>query len=161
MNFLVSIFLLLFTFNNYCYADATQKTAKTKEVAASTSQQLTPPPLPEAKAPPTLPDLGTCSEYTDYYIYQCQPFTCSLPLAKSPGVRREMSTLGFQGDKCLHEIIIRVRHESFRQADMRIHCALSQEGRAEMANLFTRYKKGNLAAYTNRSLGPKLKKECH
>lgn len=107
-----------------------------------------------------LPNLGDCSEFSDYYIYQCQPFKCSLPLANSPGVFREMSTLGYQGDKCIHKISFRIRHENFRQADIHISCKLSEEGRKEMSSLFTRYKNGDITAYTGRSMGRKLGKEC-
>lgn len=156
MSLLTAVFLLLFSFNS-CLAETAQNSPSPQ---TSPPSQIPIPKLPSEGLKNPLPELGTCSEHTDYYISQCQPFSCFLGIANTPGVYREMTTLGFQGDKCLHKITLKVRHPDFRQGDIHISCKLSPEGRAEMANLFTRYKKGDLSAYTKRSLDPKLGKEC-
>lgn len=158
MYFLIAI--ILFSFN-ICLSDEPQNTSPLTTKASNANQsQLPIPALPENGLKNPIPDLGTCNEYSDYYIHECHPFKCSMPLANHPGVTREMSTSGFEKNKCIHQIILKVRHENFRQADIKINCKLSTEGRAEMANLFTRYKKGDITAYTNRSFTSILGKEC-
>jgi len=131
-----------------------------EDAANSTKQTLAIPALPPAKAPIKPPVLGTCSEYTDYYIYECIPFTCSLPVPDNPEVSREMTTTGMNGEYCVHNITYKVRHESFNKKDIKIHCMLTQEGRAEAANQFTRYKQGLTGVYKSRATSPRLKKEC-
>lgn len=143
-------------------ANANQNASSQNKAPISEEEKARRSLFPPVQKPNTnnLPNLGDCSEFSDYYIYQCQPFKCSLPLANSPGVYREMSTLGFQNDKCIHKISFHIRHENFRQADIHITCKLSEEGRKEMSSLFTRYKNGDITAYTGRSMGRKLGKEC-
>ena len=58
-------------------------------MASYAAEQLSPPPAPMAQVPTIsvapaqapeipLPSLGSCDEYTDYFIYQCMPFKCRL-----------------------------------------------------------------------------------
>ena len=51
-------------------------------------------------------------------------------------------------------------NKAYSPAESYIYCNLSETGRLEMANLFTRYKKGELKVYTKPTLSPLLKKEC-
>ncbi len=106
------------------------------------------------------PSLGSCDEYTDYFIYKCMKFKCKLPVGYFEGVTREMETLGYEEDLCLHNYNIVVRNPKFPAGEIRIACKLSEQGRLELANLFTLYKKGELSVYTNPPMSKLLNQEC-
>jgi len=107
------------------------------------------------------PNLGSCSEYSDYYIYKCTPFACSLPVGKYQGIKRTMETKGFEEDKCVHKYVYVIREKKFPSADIRVECKLSELGRREMAALFTQYKNGNTSVYTYPEMNQVLSKECN
>ena len=86
--------------------------------------------------------LGTCNEYSDYYIYQCSPFKCELPIKNRPGVLKKMEVIGYQEGKCLYKYSYMIRNPKFPPTDFRLTCKLSERGRLEISNQFTRYKKG-------------------
>ena len=105
------------------------------------------------------PSLGDCSEYTDSYIYQCKEFKCRLPL-KIPGVVRQIEILGYDGEKCTYRFALIVRHKDYPPVDLRMLCKLSEKGRLEIANQFTRYKKGDTTVYASPETNPIYGKEC-
>jgi hypothetical protein len=107
-----------------------------------------------------LPSLGSCDEYTDYYIYKCMPQKCTLQIGAYQGVYREMETLGYDGDVCIHNIRFMIRNKAAPSTDYNLYCKLSENGRLEMANLFTRYKKGEVKVYVDTIMSKELKKEC-
>lgn len=142
-----SLFLILITITSISFA--AEDEIKTQPVTR----------IPEKKA--KLPSLGSCNEYSDYYIYKCMPFKCSLPVGNFEGVKREMETIGYNEDNtCLHKYSIVVRHPKFPAGEIRMTCNLSERGRLEMSNLFTLYKKGDLSVYTNPPLNNLLNQEC-
>ena len=133
-------------------------------------KQVSAPPIPspskkaldEAKnAPKELPSLGTCDEYTDYFIYKCKPFKCRLSVGTMPGVTREMETIGYEGDVCVHKYKFMIRNPHFAPTDIKISCNLSEKGRLEMAKEFTDYKKGKVDVYSNPEFTDTLGKECN
>lgn len=130
------LFLALLSISNFCFATSKQ-TAQIK-----------------------LPNLGTCDEYTDYFIYKCKPYTCRLQIGNYNNVYRIMETKGEEDGRCIHNIKFEMRSPRFKAADSYIYCKLSENGKLEMANLFTRYKKGDLKVYTDPMLSDLLKKEC-
>ena len=136
--------ILLFIINNYC-------------IAVEQTPNASPPTEAVALEKPSL---GTCDEYTDYYIYQCTPFKCTLPIAGIEKASREMETIALDNGKCIHNITMYARHEKFRPANFYINCKLSPEGRADMADLFTRYKNGDIKVYQKRIMTETLQKEC-
>lgn len=107
-----------------------------------------------------LPSLGSCDEYTDYFIYQCMPHKCSLQIGNYEGVTRVMETIGYKDNLCVHNIVFRMRNKKYPPSESYIYCNLNEQGRLEMANLFTRYKKGDLQAYTNPVMTKELKSQC-
>lgn len=107
-----------------------------------------------------LPSLGSCDEYTDYFIYKCKPYRCKLQIANYQNVYRVMETKGEENGKCIHNIKFEMRNPHFKSADSYVYCKLSENGKLEMANLFTRYKKGDLKVYTDPMLSNLLKQEC-
>jgi len=121
--------------------------------SAATTQISTAPSI-------KLPSLGSCDEYTDYFIYKCMPFKCNLPIGNYKDVHREMEIIGEEDGKCIHNIKFIMRDKRFPPADSYIYCKLSENGKLEMANLFTRYKKGDLKVYTDPMLSKLLKQEC-
>ena len=140
-------------------------------MASYAAEQLSPPPAPMAQVPTIsvapaqapeipLPSLGSCDEYTDYFIYQCMPFKCRLQVGNYQETYRQMETIGYQDNKCVHNIKFLMLNKAYSPAESYIYCNLSETGRLEMANLFTRYKKGELKVYTKPTLSPLLKKEC-
>ena len=65
--------------------------------SAATTQISTAPSI-------KLPSLGSCDEYTDYFIYKCMPFKCNLPIGNYKDVHREMEIIGEEDGKCIHNI---------------------------------------------------------
>lgn len=116
--------------------------------------------IPAAQTDKPLPSLGTCDEYTDYYIYQCIPHKCSLQIGGYVGVTRTMETLGYKDNLCVHNIVFRMRNPKYPASESYIYCKLNEQGRLEMANSFTRYKKGELEAYVNPVMSKQLKNQC-
>lgn len=106
------------------------------------------------------PSLGTCSEYTDYFIYKCEPFACKLPVAGMPGVTREMETIGYEKGYCVHKYKLSIRNKNFPFTDFKMACNLTKEGRLELANQFTQYKEGKVSVYANPSVNDVVSKEC-
>lgn len=106
------------------------------------------------------PNLGSCSEYTDYYIYKCEPFSCKLPVAGMPGVTREMETTGYEKGYCIHKYKLSIRNKNFPFTDLKMSCKLTKEGRLELANQFTKYKEGETSVYANPSVNDVVSKEC-
>ncbi len=107
-----------------------------------------------------LPNLGSCDEYTDYSIYKCIPFKCKLQVGNFEGVYREMETIGYENGLCLHNFSFIVRNKKYPPGEIRMKCSLSENGRLEMANLFTLYKRGNLSIYTNPPVSQIVNQEC-
>jgi hypothetical protein len=105
-------------------------------------------------------DLGNCNEYSDYYIYKCQAFKCKLSLGKDLQVWREMETVGYQGGLCIHKYNMIIRHPKFPATSFKNLCKLSERGRLEMAELFTKYKKGDIEVYLNPPFSETLSREC-
>jgi len=133
------IFIILLLITNLCFAEDQAKKEEDKK-----------------------PDLGSCDEYTDYYIYKCQPFVCKLPVAYLPGVTRQMEVIGFENGACTYKFKIMIRNPKFTPTDIKKICHLSQAGRLEVANEFTQYKKGKVDVYTNPPpSSERLTKECH
>lgn len=120
--------------------------------------QASPEPTTEPEVP--LPSLGSCDEYTDYYIYQCTPFKCRLQIGPYQGVEREMEVLGYENNKCVHKIKFIMRNKAYPPSESFISCRLNERGRLQMANLFTRYKKGDLKAYIDPVMPLDLKQQC-
>ena len=144
--YLALIFLLI---GNFTYA--ADQLAEPEETSPGPSAALANP----------LPSLGTCNEYTDYYIYQCMPFKCNLQIGQYEDVYREMETIGYEKDLCIHNIRFIMRNKAFPPAEFNLFCKLSKNGRLEMANLFTRYKKGEIKVYVDTIMSKELKKECN
>jgi hypothetical protein len=107
------------------------------------------------------PDLGTCDEYTDYYIYKCKPFKCELKVGKENDITRSIETIGFEKDRCVHKYINRIQHPSFPPTEFKISCELSERGLLEMSALFTKYKKGDIEVYINPPYSEVLSQECN
>jgi len=108
-----------------------------------------------------LPNLGSCDEYTDYSIYKCIPFKCKLSVGNFEGVYREMETIGYKDGLCLHDFSYIVRNKKFPAGEIRMHCKLSENGRLQMANLFTLYKRGDLSIYANPPVNKIINQECN
>ena len=122
------------------------------------SQAAAPSAKEEPKKKP--PALGNCDPYTDYYIYKCQPLKCKLPIANMPNVFREMETIGYEKNICLHNYKLIVRNPNYPPTDFKMRCRLSERGRLEMAAQFTNYKKGETDVYTNPPFNETLNQEC-
>ncbi|MCT4635007.1 MAG: hypothetical protein N4A31_02000 [Rickettsiales bacterium] len=116
--------------------------------------------IPTAQPEKPLPSLGSCDEYTDYYIYQCMPHKCSLQIGDYVGVTRTMETIGYKDNLCVHNIVFRMRNPKYPPSESYIYCKLNEQGRLEMANSFTRYKKGDLKAYVDPVMSKELKNQC-
>ncbi len=126
---------------------------------------IAPAPSEEAFAdaqidPTKLPALGSCDPYSDYYIYQCKPFKCKLPIANMPAISREMEVIGYDKDLCLFNYKTMSRNPNFPPSDLKKACRLSEKGRLEMANQFTQYKKGKTEFYSHPPVNDVLGKEC-
>jgi len=106
------------------------------------------------------PSLGTCDQYTDYYIYKCQPFKCKLPIQGFPGVFREMETIGYEKGMCLHKYTLVIRSDLFPSTDLRYTCRLSEAGRVKLAHHFKRYKEGDIEIYSNPPATDSSSDEC-
>lgn len=126
--------------------------------AAKDQQDLEQAPAPQAKK--ELPNLGSCDEYTDYSIYKCIPFKCRMQVANFEGVYREMETFGYQNGLCLHNFSFIIRNKKYPVGEIRMKCKLSENGRLEMANLFTLYKRGDLSVYANPPVSQIVNQEC-
>lgn len=108
-----------------------------------------------------IPPLGTCSEYTDYYMYQCKPYKCILPIAKLAMTSIQFQIIGMKEDKsCEIKYTYKMRNPKFPPAEIKMRCILSERGRLEIANQFTQYKKGNLNMYISPPYNETLGKEC-
>lgn len=150
----LSIFILLLTINS--------------SFAVANTAQIPALPTPSASAindakinPKDLPSLGTCDPYTDYFIYKCKPFKCRLPVGAIPGITREMETIGYEKDLCVHNYKFIIRNSHFPPSDLKMSCHLSEKGRLEMSHLFTQYKKGKTDVYANPQFNEILSKECN
>lgn len=117
--------------------------------------------LAEEKKEVFKPPLGSCSEYTDYYIYKCQPFKCSLNIAKIALTSLEMQVVGMNKDNlCEYNYKYNMRNPKFPPAEIKMKCSLSEAGALEMANQFTQYKNGDLNVYISPPYNEILSKEC-
>jgi len=106
------------------------------------------------------PSLGTCGDDTDYLIYNCIPFKCKLPIGNYQATYREMEVLGYEGELCLHKFKIIIRNPRGPVADFPMNCKLSKQGRTDMANMFFRYKNGDINAYAGTEPNITIGKEC-
>lgn len=106
------------------------------------------------------PSLGTCSEYTDYYIYKCTPFKCKLPIARLVETTRIMEVLQKDGDTCYFNYQFVIRDPKYPPTEIKFKCKLSEKGRLEMANQFTKYKEGDIGIYMTPPQNPILNQEC-
>jgi hypothetical protein len=132
---------------------------------ASTGAQKAPSFSKEASEdakidPSNLPSLGNCDPYSDYYIYQCKPFKCKIPLKNMPGIFRELEIIGYENNLCIHKYKMISKSEKFPPSELKINCRLSEKGRLEIANQFTQYKKGKIEFYTNPPANPVVSSEC-
>ena len=107
------------------------------------------------------PSLGNCSEYTDYYIYKCQKFKCKLPVAKMTKTFLEMEVVEDAKQGCIYNYQYNIRNPQYPPTEIRMKCTLSEEGKLEMANQFTAYKKGNVGIYIDPPFNEVLAKECN
>ena len=107
------------------------------------------------------PSLGDCSEYSDYYIYKCQPFKCKLPVAKLVRTTLMMEVIGMEEGLCQYKYQYIIRNPKIPPSEIKMKCSLSERGKLEMANQFTAYKKGNIGIYINPPVNETLNKECH
>ncbi len=147
-----SIIFLLSLLGIISYAAEQSSLTPAQQVPTISASKAQTPEIP-------LPSLGSCDEYTDYFIYQCMPFKCRLQIGNQE-IYRQMETIGYQDNKCVHNIKFLMLNKAYPPAESYIYCNLSETGRLEMANLFTRYKKGDLKVYTKPTLSPLLKQEC-
>ena len=113
-----------------------------------------------AEDEPKKPSLGNCSEYSDYYIYKCQPFKCKLPIGNLDNTYREMETIGYEEGYCVHKYSFIIRAKNIQATDFKMKCKLTEKGKLEMSNLFTQYKKGKTSVYINPPYNELLSKEC-
>ena len=120
--------------------------------------------IPSASAnpeePKKLPSLGSCGDDTGYFIKNCIPFKCRLPIGDFPNTYREMEIVGYEGAVCIHKFASIIRNPKYPAVDFRTICKLSEAGREEVANQFISYQKGNLTAYTSPVLSKDVSKEC-
>ena len=114
-----------------------------------------------AKDKKDLPSLGSCSAYTDYYIYKCQPFKCKLPVAKIAMTYLKMEAIKKTDQGCEYNYQYIIRDPKYPPAEIRMRCILSEKGALEMANQFTDYKKGNVGIYIDPPYSEILGKECN
>lgn len=152
------IILILVIFGGIASASNQAITAANADTAAAIKTEAANMPPSEPEVP--LPSLGSCDEYTDYYIYQCMPQKCSLQIGGYVGVTRTMETIGYKDNLCVHNIVFRMRNPKYPSSESYIYCKLNEQGRLEMANLFTRYKKGDLKAYVDPVMSKELKSQC-
>ncbi len=106
------------------------------------------------------PSLGSCSPYLDYYIYKCQAYKCSLNVPKLVRTKLEMEILGEKDGVCLYNYKYIVRNPQIPPAEIKMQCKLSERGKLEMANQFTKFKKGDIGIYINPPVNQVLNSEC-
>ena len=138
------LFILCFSLNSF--AAAPKKAISSKKIASLVNKEK--------------PSLGNCSEYSDYYIYKCTPFKCKLPIAKLVETSRIMEVLQMNDDICYFNYQFVVRDPKYPPTEIKFKCKLSEKGRLEMANQFTKYKEGDISMYMTPPQNPILNQEC-
>jgi hypothetical protein len=150
--------ILFFLIANISFATSQTKENESIPVVPSPSASV----IEDAKIDPSkLPSLGSCDPYSDYFIYQCKPFKCSLNIANMPNASREMEVIGYENGLCIHNYKLSVRAPNLPPADFKITCRLSEKGRLEASNQFTSYKKGKIEVYSQPPYNETLSIECY